>query len=294
MKKNIFLLIILLLAIQAKSQTPIEWYAFNPPIIFDFEDRDANGHFFIDTTQSENIWQIAIPDKTIFDTASSGNIALITDSLNFYPTNNESSFVIQIFSDDHTKLSFNHKYDFDEETDGGIIEVSFDFGNTWMNISDTLNTWSYDLAYDAEISSYNNLIGYSGSSNGWKNAQFYFGHAQYGTMFKFTSSSDSIDNQREGWMIDDLEFWILATSTDEIERTRIKVFPNPINDFTKIEFEEEVNFNLKIVDMNGRTVFKKDNIRSSTYQMDTSSLREGTFILEVDTDEEIKRFKLVK
>jgi hypothetical protein len=294
MKKNVFLIIIMLLSIEAKSQTPIEWVAFNPPIVFDFEDRDANNHFFIDTMQTENIWQIAIPNKSIFNSSLSGNIALITDSLNFYPTNNESSFIIQLFSDDHTELMFNHKYDFDEGTDGGIIEVSFDNGNTWMNIIDTLNTFPYDIEYNSEISSYNNLVGYSGSSNGWKTASFYFNYPQNGTMFKFTLSSDAADNQKEGWMIDDLQFWILGTSTTEIERTKIKVFPNPIIDFTQIHFEEETNFNFRIIDISGRTIMKENGVQSSIHQINTSKLGKGVFILEIEKDKEMQRFKLVK
>jgi Secretion system C-terminal sorting domain len=295
MKKSTNLLFLLFISIESISQTPIEWYAFNPPIVFDFEDRDANNHFLIDTTQANNIWQVAIPDKIEFNSAFSGDIAMITDSINFYPTNNKSSFILKLFSDDHTELMFNHKFDFDEGVDGGIIELSYDNGNTWINISDTIQySYEIDSLYISQISSYNNKIGYSGSSNGWKRAWFYFRYSHNGTLFKFTLSSDNIDNQREGWLIDDLQFWILGTPVKEIKRTKIKVFPNPISESIQINIESEITFNIRIIDMKGITILKKDNIYSSNHFCNTSKLEKGIYILEIELGEEIQHFKLIK
>lgn len=294
MKNNILIVLMLSISISAISQEPINWVAFSGPLVFDYEYRDTNDHFFLDTLQTNNIWQIGSPSKSIFNSAYSGNLAIVTDSLNPYPTSNQSSFIIQLYSDDHTELSFKHKYDFDEGYDGGIIEVSFDMGNTWMNIIDTLGFGDYDNNYNTSIASYNNMTGYSGSTDEWQTGLFYFRYPQYGTLFKFTMSSDPADNQREGWIIDDLQFWIIGTSVEEVKNTPIKIYPNPFNDFVQIKFENQHKFDLKLIDIDGRVILQNDNLFSSDYRLDSSNLKNGIYILEITLPDEIQRIKIVK
>ena len=43
---------------------------------YDFDDHDTAHHFFIDTNQTNNIWEIGIPSKSIFDSAYSLPFAL--------------------------------------------------------------------------------------------------------------------------------------------------------------------------------------------------------------------------
>lgn len=294
MNKNSLIVLMLFFSISAISQTPIHWVAFSQPLVFDFEDRDTSGHFFLDTLQTNNIWQIGSPSKSIFNSAYSGSLTIITDSLNPYPTSNQSSFIIQLFSDDHTELTFKHKYDFDEGYDGGIIEVSFDMGNTWMNIIDTIEFGDYDNNYNTPIASYNNKIGYSGSTSEWQTGLFYFKYPQYGTLFKFTLSSDPADNQREGWMIDDLQFWIIGTSTEEVNRIPINIYPNPFNDYIQIKVDNQYKFDLNLIDINGRIISQNKNLFSSNYQLNTSSLEKGIYFLEIIFQNQTQRIKIVK
>src|SRR5204863_2124304 len=87
---------------------------------FDLNDRDTGKYFFIDTTQAGNIWQIGTPSKTVFGSAYSTPLALITDSANAYPANNQSSFTVTIYTDDETFFSFWHRIDADSLNDGGV------------------------------------------------------------------------------------------------------------------------------------------------------------------------------
>jgi len=43
-------------------------------------------------TTGTNIWQVGPPQKTIFSSAATAPNVLVTDTVNFYPTNNSSSF----------------------------------------------------------------------------------------------------------------------------------------------------------------------------------------------------------
>lgn len=277
------------------SQNPIFWNAFNPPLIFDLEDRDTSNNFYIDSMQLNNIWQLASPNKSEFSSAYSGNLALITDSTNFYPINNESSFIFQLFSNDHTELTFNHQFDFDEGIDGGIIELSFDNGVSWINIIDTVQfDFQIDSLYNTAISSLNNQIGFSGSSNGWKNAKFYLRYPQQGTLFKFTLKSDEINNDKEGWVIDDIQFWIIGTPIKEFNGQEIKIYPNPFDDYLVIETGLNSKFNLSICNLNGEIIHKTENILSNNYKLATSNFDAGIYILIIENSKGIAYFKLVK
>jgi len=59
-------------------------------------DGETNLPVFLDSTQSNNIWQIGRPNKTQFTNAISQPNALVTDTILTYPTNNASSFTFKI------------------------------------------------------------------------------------------------------------------------------------------------------------------------------------------------------
>ena len=54
----------------------------------------------IDSLNASNIWQIGEPSKTLFSSARSNPNALVTDTLNNYPVNDSSSFIVRIRSSD--------------------------------------------------------------------------------------------------------------------------------------------------------------------------------------------------
>jgi hypothetical protein len=68
------------------------------------------------------------------------------------------------------------------------------------------------------------------------------------------------------------------------------VFPNPVRDVTTLEVTApRINTNIMIVisDINGKTVYTKEFVSSSTYvtqQIDMSNLIKGTYIISVYFD----------
>ena len=89
-------------------------------------------------SNSNNLWQIGTPNKTIF-TSSSNKRSIVTDSINPYPINYFSSFQIIIIGNFHPygfELWFDHKYDTDQGKDGGCIEIYNEKERKWKNILD--------------------------------------------------------------------------------------------------------------------------------------------------------------
>ncbi|MFC2152850.1 hypothetical protein ACFLSE_10030, partial [Bacteroidota bacterium] len=216
-----------------------------------FEDTNEFFRLEIDTvSNSNNIWQIGSPDKTIFKSAFSEPNVIITDSINCYPTNDTSSFIIKHavdvisgFVNVHTATIGGRYYvNSDTLTDYGILEISPDNGETWINlISDTtyLNKNCYTWWSPKPI--------FSGNSNSW--VEFTVWVAGFGpefnmqiedtVLYKFSFISDNNESNKDGLMFDNLHFedWYEGINSINIKQIISKAFPNPTNDWITIEFE---------------------------------------------------------
>src|ERR1051325_6932797 len=66
-----------------------DWYDLN------FEDTSPLQHLVIDSNMHHNnLWQVGVPQKTIFTSAHSFPKAIVTDVTNPYPINDTSSFEV--------------------------------------------------------------------------------------------------------------------------------------------------------------------------------------------------------
>jgi type IX secretion system substrate protein len=296
MKKILLISILILTAsITVWGQDTIYSIAYNwPQPESTFEYRDSANYFYFDTLQVNNIWQIGTPSKTIFNNAYSVPLALLTDTLNTYPDSTKSSFEFVIFTDDYTNIDFWHKYDTDSLKDGGIVEVSTNDGATWTNIIlDTINGFSFINFYSTSdtIGSLNNSPGFIGNSGGWIKSTIMKSGAIPYYRFRFTFSSDSIDNNKDGWMIDNFSFTALGTGVENLElESKIKLYPNPTINQLSIEIEGNLKLkNIKVYDISSQLIYQ--GIESI---INTSQWTKGLYLIEIETDQEIIRKKVIK
>ncbi len=117
----------------------------------------------------------------------------------YYDDNMDECLVTQpIKVDNVSKFTFWHNYSIEDEWDGGRLEVSTDYGNTWIVMTPE-GGYPMDNVYVFDDTS-----AYSGVSDGWEKAEFdlssFIGH----TIFvRFHFASDFIYSY-EGWFIDDI------------------------------------------------------------------------------------------
>jgi hypothetical protein len=272
----------------------------------------------IDTAGS-NLWQIGKPGKTFFDTAHSGINAILTDTLHDYPPNNTSSF-IYVIQDPYTQtcltcLSFWHKYDMDTLTDQGIIDASYDGGNSWVLVKDTfVNSanfmWNPDYHAFNENTTTHPLIT-SGKSDGWIKSgfcwQWYLPVSPDTIIFnpdslmiRFTFISDSINTNKEGWMIDDIMTsaggWEDCSSVKEIYLDEnITVYPNPFSTEAIIQADHDFkNATMKVYNSLGQLVQQLKNISGQTINLNRDDLPSGLYFLQLTEDYKIlKTIKIV-
>jgi len=261
---------------------------------FSFENPDDSIFITIDTISNpSNIWQIGNPQKTVFTTSTFGGIAMVTDTINTYPINDTSIFILVHpvcwgFVDYHFgALSGMYYVHTDSLNDYGKIEFSPDNGNNWILISE--DTLQYN---STSWPTYSPKGTFTGSSNGWKNffivlPNLYeiFGF-NYGdtVLFKFSFISDGNAESMDGLMFDNIkildeEYW----GIDEIHLENFNVFPNPAT--TEIQIK---NLNtpieiIKIYSMDGRLVYAQSNPNQNSIPIEF--LESGTYQILVETND---------
>ena len=244
MKKYLLFLIFTCVLFSAKGQ-------MYPPLIFNFDSIEP-----IYFGSPNNIWQIGQPQKTFFNSAYTFPNAIVTDTINTYPINNTSVFIVKtptyMGPMGGVVMQFHHKFDTDTLQDGGTIEVSLDSIN-WTNLLSSPNLLWGPFGYYAPQDS---VIGFSGKSNGWQYTSCFWNYPPSQYLFvKFKFTSDNIQNNKEGWMIDTLRFeYNLGIGINEMKNNFLfSVSPNPSSGIFSITSSEKIQA-IEIMDMLGRQV----------------------------------------
>ncbi len=259
-------------------------------------------------TSSSNVWQIGRPQKSIFNSASTLPNALITDTVNFYPTNDTSSFLFginRIWNNfGIVAIQWKQKLDMEKGHDGGIIEYSSDTGKTWTNVIHDPNVYNF-FGFN-----YNNIdtlgsgeYAFSGLDSTWKdiwlcvdpNWLFAFSDT---LLVRFTLKSDSIEHNREGWIIDNMLVHVTFAHTinEEDREQYMTVSPNPttgrVNISTKKIEEYHVIEKMELVNMEGKVV-QQWGLSPTKYFIEIDHHPDGIYFLYVKTNKGQEKFKII-
>lgn len=259
----------------------------------------------------QNIWQIGQPQKVFFDAAYSSPNAIVTDTINNYTMDNYSYFDLKIGEFNYPGmyganvfLEIKHKYDTDTFMDGGYITVSYDTGQTWVNIiEDTEVYWcNTPMSNNWNLYSYfdtlsNGELGFSGKSDGWVTTQFGWALCPVKSnsnfdfngmmLVRFNFLSDSINNNKEGWLIDDIVLYgiEMGNSTHQLEHQQFKLYPNPILKTATIELDAYYNnIELNIYNFQGQFIRQEKYPNSENLNFDSQGLEQGIYFLKIKAD----------
>lgn len=128
---------------------------------------------------------------------------------------------------------------------------------------------------------------------------------------------DMIENYEVIVDIDDLEytnkdFWVVIDTltgetgifTDQqvginnikIERKKMTTFPNPFNDKIELRFPntENAQFGFSLFDISGKLIRNENDLHGKSYTLVTERLEKGVYIVELRTEEEVFRNRILK
>ncbi len=275
-----------------------------------FDTEMSLQHLTIDTISNpNNIWQIGPPQKTIFTSAFSTPNALVTDTINTYPTNDTSAFIItnvamgQGFEWPHTViLAGEYFVNSDTLTDYGMIEFSPDNGTTWIDLlNDTITGTVEGYQYQWYWGSYQKPT-LSGNSNQWKSfwvdlakaGYIYNVHDGDTVLYRFTFISDSIQTNKDGLMFDNLHFenWVEGIEEIGFALMKSQCFPNPTKNALTISFDNYQNssFDLYIYNAIGMEI-TKTTTNSNKVNLSVSKYKQGAYFYKL-VDKTHKKFTI--
>lgn len=189
----------------------------------------------------DNLWQIGSPDK--FNGAYSLPNAIVTDTSNPYSSNNESVFEFTLAHEegaDRLTLQWQQTLDMDSLLDWGKVEYSID-GGLWQ---DAVGNAGFCMLHENDS---NNMftaptgeLAFSGTDTAWRWISLcydmYSITIRDSITFRFTFLSDAIDNQRSGWMIDNImaTYFTSTYGVDDNLQHPFRLHPNPTTGEVKI------------------------------------------------------------
>lgn len=308
---------ILSIGIQSFSQPVISWY-------WDTIDFESPYEFIEIDTLSQHIWHIGEPDKIFFHESFRGSNAILTDTVNPYPVNADAYFDLHIGAFNNPDfpynigIAFKHKFDTDTLRDGGFISVSYDEGATWTNIiNDSLffSPSNYLGPADGETGNlysesdtlYTGEFGFSGNSGDWISSWFEWfilpvdqvrsGGDQLPDSFtlRFHFVSDSLDNEREGWLIDDILLFsrFIPGGMSEHASIDFSVSPNPFAETTRIDVGYYGEFVLSILDARGSLVRQDRCQNEPSIILNRDGLHPGVYYIQIVTRDQLSGIKKV-
>lgn len=256
---------------------------------FDFELSDwcQQDYLWRDTiSDTNNIWQIGHPQKTQFNNGYTSTNAIVTDLLNPYPINDTSSFIVVHISEaefEYVKgIDGYFKINSDTLNDFGKIELSVDLGQSWIDLlTDTAYASLIDINEPYELS-------FSGNVNNWQHFSITINlllssfniHQGDTILYRFSFISDSVETNKEGWILDRVTTndWSESISENSLTSFTSTLYPNPSTNSATIEFENPTNsnFSLQVFDIMGRAVIEQ-NIKTTRTQLNTQHLPPGIY-----------------
>jgi hypothetical protein len=265
----------------------------------DFTDTCA---YVVIPEPANNIWVRGESQKTILNHIGK---VMITDSVYTYPNGTNASFEIHWPAWNQYPMSlimgFHHSMDSDNLLDGGIIEVSRDYGANWTNVIEDQTNMLFlsNELYTNTDTLFTGEKGFSGTFNDryteiewvW---MFPVKEIPTDTMYyRFRFISDTIDNTKEGWMISDITFSYadLGSGIEEIPLFDFSITPNPSNGWVNINSSSEAEKAI-LRDLNGNLV--RVEFLEQKKVLNFSGLSKGIYFLQLQSsDQRLSQVKQV-
>lgn len=221
----------------------------------------------IDTVNyKRNNWQIGRPSKPFIDSAFSKPNAIVTDTSLPYTPFDTSVFVLKLarlgplgpnssFLGILWYLGF--KYSMQKDTgDIAMVEVSFDTGQHWTNLADSLPIYLFSWTNNIKPNLAKDSVTF-----GMYELNMHLYPEKFDSLWiRFTFIADSNNHNKDGWMIDDMQWWYFAEDVAKLnyQADLISLYPNPSAGYVYIErkTKERRNEQVVITDMKGAIVYQ--------------------------------------
>ncbi len=190
-------------------------------------------------------------------------------------------------------------YGFSDFYDYVIIEASKDFGKTWFGLADGYDSRyipSWEKAYNSGVNILNSS--YAGKESMMLEHTFYpriedkISEGE-SLLIRFRLFSDPY-SYGWGWVIDDLNINPLVDNVEEINKTGIRVYPNPGNGLVNILFEEDNSFKparISVYNFTGNCILREEPSDDKMIALNISGFPSGLYFIVINYGKVTSTFK---
>jgi carboxypeptidase T len=214
----------------------------------------------------------------------------ITDSPNVYYLPSQTKTIILnnpivLAGIPGAKISFEAKWELENNFDYVVFQVSINNGLTWV---------SQCGKYTNQGSSFQGSVPvFDGLQTNWVteeiNLSEYIGQT---IKVRFQFKSDSLENL-DGFYFDDFKVAVLQNNTlktNDSSITQFKIYPNPTSSFLNIN-TTKTNYQIAVYNLQGQLIFNREN-NSGIQKINIENLCSGMYLIELKSDNfiEVKKF----
>ena len=147
------------------------------------------------TSNTQDVWTVSTTHHSAGYSLKSAGPATPSEQI----LTSASSYEVK----SHSELSFWQSYDTELSGDGGVVELSYDNGKTWIDAGEFMSINGYNSTVNTNTN-LENKPAYSGSSNGWIQTTINLSSfAGKNIIFRFRFVTDD-GTTSGGWYIDDI------------------------------------------------------------------------------------------
>lgn len=168
--------------------------------------------------------------------------------------------------------------------------ITFSFWNTSGYTGDALEVfWSNNYSGDPSAATWTEITGITWHDGVTFWEWTYSGDIDLSAMtgncviaFKYLST----DTDGKTWELDDISISGVQ-AINEINKAKIRIYPNPVSDYLYIDAKYK---NVEILNITGQVVFSSDN---AAERIDVSNLAEGVYFISIDDNGTLKSAKFI-
>lgn len=235
-------------------------------------------------------------------TMGSGGNTVYTSNLTTtnYPDLTKSYLVSQCYdlsSVSNPQISFEMKFDLEQDWDIVYVEYSTNFGASW-SVLGTMGTNWYN-SDRTQATAGNDCYNCPGAQ--WTGTDLTLKTYSYpltslgapsNVIFRIVFHSDESVNQK-GVNVDD--FVISGVlSNENFEMSNISVYPNPSNGLVTIAYGTFEPTQIQVYDISGKLILTKENLNVSETNLDLSSASQGIYFIKISSENQSVVKRLIK
>ena len=92
--------------------------------------------------------------------------------------------------------------------------------------------------------------------------------------------------------LDNVKVYETSLATDEVKRSTLQYYPNPVKDILTIADSKEIS-SVEIYDISGKKMFS-ESAKSSKLELNLAQLKSGVYVVKMKTANDSKTFKFIK